>query len=172
MKTKILLVAVFVLAASGGASGADGVRPASRVEVIFVEPEKFTDLKDERSDSGRARDHLMAEIRGEIEKVALRYVAEGQHLEIKVTDVDLAGEFEPWLGSQFDDIRIMRDVYAPRMELEFRLTGADGKVISEGKRKLRQLAYMMSSGSPSWDPLRYDKEMLRDWMRREFKRAS
>jgi hypothetical protein len=30
----------------------------------------------------------------------------------------------------------------------------------------------MSATFPTWDPLRFDKEMLRDWMAREFKPAS
>ena len=45
----------------------------------------------------------------------------GLALEIQVTNIDLAGEFEPWRGPQFDRIRIMRDIYAPRFELTFRL---------------------------------------------------
>jgi hypothetical protein len=172
MKTKLLLVAAFAVVAGGVVHAADSAKPASRVEVIFVQPEKFTDLKDEYMDSGRAREHYMAEIQGQVEQLARRYVAEGQHLEVKFIDVDLAGDFEPWHGLDFDHVRIMREIYPPRMEIEFRLTDAGGKVISEGKRKLRSLGYLMTTVSPTWDPLRYDKDLLREWMGREFKRAS
>jgi hypothetical protein len=59
------------------------------------------------------------------------------------------------------------------MNLEFRLLDASGKVVSEGARRLNNLGYLMSLGMPTTDPLRYDKEMIRDWMRQEFaKRAS
>jgi hypothetical protein len=172
MRTKILFVAVCALAVSGILRAAESTKPVSRVAVTFVQVENYTDCKDEYTDSGRAREHILAEIQGTFEKLAPRYVAEGQRLEIKVTDVDLAGDFEPWRNLGYEDIRYMREIYPPRMELEFRLIGVDGKVISEGKRKLRQAGYMMSAAFPSWDPLRYDKGMLQDWMRREFKRSS
>lgn len=173
MSTKILFVAICALAVNGALRAAETAKPAtSRVEVTFVQAENFTDCKDEYSDSGRAREHILAEIQGVFEKLAPRYVTEGQRLEIKVTNIDLAGDFEPWRSLGHHDIRYMRDIYPPRMELEFRLIDADGRVIREGKRKLLQAGYMLSMAYPTWDPLRYDKEMLRDWMGREFKRSS
>jgi len=172
MRTRILFVAIFALLISGVLRAAEPSKSVSRVGITFVQAENYTDCKDEYTDSGRAREHILAELQGAFEKLAPRYVAEGQRLEIKVTDVDLAGDFEPWRNLGYEDIRYMRDIYPPRMELEFRLIGADGKVVREGKRKLRQLGYMMTASFPSWDPLRYDKEMLRDWMRQEFKRSS
>jgi len=172
MKTKFLLVAVFAFVAVGAVQAADSTKPASRVEVVFIQPEKFTDLKDEYMDSGRAREHILGEIQSQLQMLGRRYVGEGQHLEVKVIDVDLAGDFEPWRGMGFDDIRIMREIYPPRMEIEFRLTDASGKVLSEGKRQLRSLGYLMTTAMPTWDPLRYDKELLREWMGREFKRVS
>jgi len=172
MKPRNLFGAFFVLAAICGTHAADSAASTSRVEIMFVHPEKFTDCKDERIDTGRAREHILAEIQLTIEKLAARYLTEGQHLEIKVTDIDLAGDFEPWHNPGFDDIRYMRDVYPPRMELEFRLIGADGKVIVAGNRKLQQLGFMLAAGFPTSDPLRFDKEMVRDWFAREFKRSS
>jgi hypothetical protein len=58
------------------------------------------------------------------------------------------------------------------MTLEFRLTDAAGKVVAEGQRRLQNLGYLLSVAMPTNDPLRYDKDMIRDWMRQEFKRAS
>ncbi|MGH6821656.1 MAG: DUF3016 domain-containing protein, partial [Methylocella sp.] len=93
----------------------------------------------------------------------------GQHLTVRITDIDLAGAFEPWHGPDFDHIRILKEIYPPAMKLEFQLTGPDGKVVTGGKRELRQLGYQMTTELPTWDPLRYDKEMLRSWLWREFK---
>lgn len=173
MRAKILIIVVCVLTAGCAHQTAELVKPAaSRAEVVFVQPEGFTDCKDESMDTGRAREHILAEIKATIEKLASHCVAEGQHLEIKITDIDLAGDFEPWRNANYSDIRYLRDIYPPRMELEFRLTGAEGKIIREGKRKLQQLGYMMSIVFPSSDPLRFDKELLHDWMTQEFKRSS
>lgn len=174
MKTnKLLIVFACGLAAVCAAKAADVTKTASPVSVTFVTPEKFTDLKDGYMDTERDRDYLLGEIKTQIEALAPKFLVAGQSLEIKVTDIDLAGDFEPWHGIDFDHIRVLKDIYPPRMTLEFRLVDADGKVVSEGTRRLQNLSYLMTLAMPSTDPLRYDKEMIRDWMRQEFyKRAS
>jgi hypothetical protein len=163
---------VLGLVAVGAAVAASTDKPAATVEVTFVAPEKFTDAKEDYMDSEKGRDALLSELKQHLEKRGAKHLSANQRLEIKVTEVDLAGDFEPWRGPQFHDVRIVKDLYPPRVNLEFRLIGADGKVISEGKRELRDLGYMLSLAMPTSDPLRYDKEMLTDWLRREFKRPS
>ncbi len=169
---KSLLVAVLSLVIAGGCVGAGASNATSRVEVLFVDPEKFTDAKSESFDSEQGRKQILDTLRSHVEQLARSYVSEGQHLVVRFTDIDLAGDFEPWQGPQFSDIRILRDIYPPRMTVEFRLTGADGKVVSEGKRELQDLGYLMHLSMPTSDGLRYDKELLSDWMRREFRRSA
>lgn len=63
---------------------------------------------------------------------------------------------------------MMRDIYPPRIDLDFTLTDANGKVLRQGSRKLRNLGYLSSGtgmGSNS-DSLRYDKALLDRWLRR------
>ena len=48
----------------------------------------------------------------------------------------------------------MKDIYPPRVKLEFRLIGADGKVVSEGKRELQDLGYLMNLAPSTSDPRR------------------
>jgi hypothetical protein len=172
MKTKLLLVFACTAALLGSAHAADSAQPASPVSVIFISPEKFTDVRDDIMDSDGNRDRLLGEIKANIENTARQYVGAGQTLEIKVTDIDLAGDFEPWRGAEFSHIRMLKEIYPPRMDLEFKLVGADGKVISEGKRHLQDLTYLMTTMLPASDTLRFDKEMVRSWVRQEFKRAS
>ncbi|MBI3885942.1 MAG: DUF3016 domain-containing protein [Opitutae bacterium] len=172
MKTKTLLFATLSLVAAGALSAAASAPPSSQVDVTFVQPEKFTDAKTEAYDSDRGREQILGEIKSYVEKRAGHYLTAGQHLTVRITDIDLAGDFEPWHGPNFDDIRILKEIYPPRMTIEYRLTGADGKVISEGKRDLQNLGYLMSNAFPSSDGLRYDKEMLSDWMRRDLRRPS
>ena len=173
MKTKLLLVFACGLIAACVGRAAEEAKPAAQISVTYVAPEKFTDVKDNyTADSDRDRDRLLDELKSHIESAAKYYLAAGQTLEIQVTDVDLAGDFEPWRGMEFDHIRILKEIYPPRMNLQFRLLDAQGKVLSEGKRRLQNLGYLMSVGMPTSDPLRYDKELIRDWLRLEFKRAS
>lgn len=172
MKTKLPLLVVLGLVSVGAAVAARTDKPAANIEVTFVAPEKFTDVKDGFSDAERAREAILDELKDHLVTQGARFVASNQRLEIKVTDIDLAGDFEPWRSPQMQDVRIMKEIYPPRATLEFRLIGADGKVISEGKRELRDMSYLMTASLPNSDRLRYDKEMLGNWLRREFKRAS
>lgn len=172
MKPRLLLVCACGLAAVCAARTDAAVGPVAQVSVTFIAPEKFTDVKDDMTGSDRDRARVLDEIKAYMETLARDYLRAGESLELKVTDVDLAGDFEPWHGIEFDHIRILKEVYPPRMNLEFRLLDAEGKVVREGKRRLQNPGYLMTAGMPTNDPLRYDKEMIRDWMRQEFKRAS
>jgi hypothetical protein len=172
MKTKLPLMVFLGLMSAGMVLAATPEKSAPAIEVTFVAADKFTDVKDDHMDSERGREAVLEQIKEHLVTHGARYLAKGQRLQITVTDVDLAGDFEPWRGINFHDIRIVKDIYPPRMDLEFKLVDAEGKVVSEGKRQLRDLGYMLSLAMPNSDPLRYDKEMLNDWLRQEFKRRA
>ena len=172
MKTKITLLALFGLVVGGAAFATEPDKPAARVEVTFVNPEKFTDVKDSFMQTDRDRDYILERLKEHLVSRAPRFLAEGERLEIKFTNIDLAGDFEPWRGINFDHIRIMKDIYPPRMALEFRLLGANGEVVKEGKREVQDFSYLMSPSALVSDSLYYDKELLTNWLRSEFKRAS
>lgn len=172
MKTPhIILAAVFGLVAAGAICAADEAKPASRAEVVFSHPEKFTDVKDAYMGSDKGRDAYLDLLREHIVKQAERYVPEGQHLAVMVTDVDLAGDFELGRNPEAQDIRRVKDIYPPRIDLYFKLTDASGKVLKEGTRKLRDMNFMMNLSIHTTDPLRYENKLIDDWMRTDFPRA-
>jgi hypothetical protein len=152
---------------------ADTAKPnAASVTVTFDHPEKFTDVKDAEMATEKGRDAILAQIKDFVETRAKSYLRDGQKLEVKFTDIDLAGDFEPQLGPRFHDVRIVKDIYIPRLKLEFKLTGADGKVINEGKRELTDLGFMMRPAFPPSDNLRFEKDLLSDWLREDVKAAA
>jgi hypothetical protein len=171
MRTSHLIWLSSLSLMAGLVQGADPDTKATKpqVEVVFVEPEKFTDLRVDYYASTEPSARAQQELREHLVRAGQSCLKPGQTLLVRITNVDLAGDFEPWRGPDFDHIRILRDIYPPAITLEFRLTGADGKVLAEGKRELRELGYLTSLALPNWDPLRYDKEMLRSWLRRECK---
>jgi hypothetical protein len=166
----ISLVSILSLLAANAVFGASGDKPApTNVTVIFDHPEKFADIKDSYMPTEKGQNAILEQIRHFIVDHAQSHLREGQKLEIKFTDIDLAGDFEPQRGPSFNDIRIVKDIYFPRFNFGFKLTGADGKVISEGKRELRDQAFQMRMAFPPDDPLRYEKDILNDWLRNEFR---
>lgn len=150
-------------------------KPAAerRVAVTYVSPEKFTDFRSSGFGTATDKDlkYLTELFTNHLEKLAKQYLAPDERLEVTFKDIDLAGRYEPEHGPSTQDVRICRDITYPRMSLSFRLLGSDGQVRAEGERTLKDMSYNMTILPPTGDKeFRYDKELLNDWMRREFKK--
>lgn len=140
--------------------------PAARVEVVYVDPQKFTDVRNGYTQTDSARDFYLAEIRRYIEQRAGRRLADGDTLRVTITDVELAGDYEARRPS-VTNVRIIREVNPARIDLSFRLARADGTVLAEGERRLRSTGYPVGVGIDPADPLRYEKALLDDWLRQD-----
>lgn len=171
---RLLVAMAAVLAVAVAGARASEAKPESPVDVTFVSPEEFSDFTRSYSQKDDGQEGMMREFRAHLLNQARSLLQPGQRLEVKFLDIDLAGDFEPGRlhTAQGDNIRYLKEIYPPRVTIEFKLTGADGKVISEGKRELKELGYLMVTRLPSSDGLRYDKALLTDWMRREFRRST
>ena len=149
---------------------AAAVKPAeSPVSVTYVNPEQFTENRlYGRQDQFNRIDYL-AQLKAYLMKQGQAVLKPGQSLHVEITDIRLAGAYEHWHGPQWSYVRIMRDVYPPRIELNFRLVDQDGNVLREGKRVLRDLDYLhsgVSVPSATGASLYYDKALLRRWLMR------
>lgn len=167
---------LLVVALLGLVSLARATSPAPadvRAEVLFLEPEKFTDVKDSSMGGDVRRTTYLDQIRDHLIQQARYFVPVGSRLQVTFTDIDMAGDFEPWRGPQFDDIRIVKDLYPPRLVFSFRLTDSEGNVVKEGRRDLRDMAFMMKiTMATQSDTLRHEKALLDDWLRAEFRRLA
>lgn len=157
--------AAFLPSTWAAPSKADSAPPP--ITVAFEKPETFTDVKDSYHGSEKGRDSLLSALKKHLEKRGQRFLAPGQTLAITVTDLDMAGDFEPWRGPAYDDVRIVKDLYPPRIKLSFQLSDSSGRVLSSGNRELTDLSFQMSVSVNMSDPLRYEKDMLDSWLRRE-----
>ena len=171
MKTRHLWLLSVVAFGPALAASAAETRVVGRAEIVFFEPEKFTDVRD--SYMGEAtRTTYLEQIRDHVLEQAKYYVPEGHKLLVTFTDIDMAGDFEPWHGARWTDVRIVKDIYPPRINLTFRLVDAEGRVVKEGKRELRDLAFLMKiSLNFRDDSVRHEKALLDDWIRSEFPRV-
>ena len=64
-----------------------------RVEVVFSQPDKFTDIRDSYNSSDMGRKANLDQIRDYLVNPANKYVSPGQKLTVPFTGIDLAGAF-------------------------------------------------------------------------------
>jgi hypothetical protein len=168
MKTFLLplLVAGLVLAGcTTTTKPANGVT-ADAVTVEFTNPDTFRDIRD--SLAGTVDENAVATLRAYLKDNAPAHLQSGQKLRVTFTDIDLAGDFVP--GVEAERIRLVKAIYIPRQEFSFVVTDAAGKVVKEGKRTLTDLDFQMNvSRIGSDQPYFYDKILLEEWLRKEFK---
>lgn len=140
-------------------------KPPARTEVIFVNPEKFTDVKDSDFASEKGRDEILGRIRDFIVERADAMLPPGQKLTVTFTDIDLAGEYEPWRGAQFGDVRIVKAIYPPGFKFSYKITDEAGETIKSGEENIRDLAFDMRLTFDRQDTLHYEKDILGEWIR-------
>jgi hypothetical protein len=139
-----------------------------RIQVSWSNPADFADTQENYGVDRERPEEWLSQLARHLRYRADRALPSGQQLDVIFTDVKRAGAFEPWRGPRWDEIRIIKDIYPPRIDLRYTLTGADGTVLGEGERKLRDPAFLSGATPNAQDPLRYEKRLLDDWLRREF----
>lgn len=165
----LLAILVLVLASAFTVAAAHpDVKTPAQVSVHYHNPHKFTESR--QSGFGHGFDHgnYLQKLKAFLVHRATPMLDKGQHLSITFTNIDLAGAYEPWHGPEWSNVRFMRDIYPPRFTFTFTLTGANGQVLRQGKRKLIDLAYLydLPTAAGDTDPLHYDKALLGRWLRR------
>ncbi|MCB1122337.1 MAG: DUF3016 domain-containing protein [Verrucomicrobiae bacterium] len=136
---------------------------AAQVEVTFQNPEKYRDIEYGEGRVERGIKIYLPMLEKFITQQAKRYLEDGQHLSIVFSDIDLAGEYEPWRRIEYQDIRIVKSIYPPLMVFNYELTDSDGNVIKSGEERLLDLTFEYRPRISFHDDLFYEKEMLKDW---------
>ena len=136
------------------------------VKVDFVNPEKFTDIKD---NNGFRQMEVLKDIEAHLIERAGKSLP-GRDVRIHVTDVDLAGEVEPF-GRRAEWLRVMRTVTLPSIAFSYEVSEG-GKVVQQGEVRLRDMNYQDGFNSySSGDTLRYEKRMIDRWFKEQFNPA-
>ena len=163
------LIPLFLGMAAGCALPADTAsKAAPRTVVTFDHPENFTDVKDGYVPTDGGRDAILSHIREFLVSRADRLLPEGYRMTVTFSDIDLAGEFEPWHGVQWENVRIIKAIYPPALKFTYSVTDPSGKVVKEGSEDIRDMAFQMRLLTPydtSIDNLGYEKGILDDWAR-------
>jgi hypothetical protein len=164
----LLLTAALIAGGCQSTSTSSNHAAVSDVAVNFQDPEKFDDVRE--TFAGGPSQYYLDILSKHLKEVAAAHLAAGQKLTVTFTNIDLAGDFIPSGRVDLNDVRIIKDIYIPRMTLTFQLKDASGAVIKEGERKLSDMNFQDNiSLIGRNEPLNYDKALLDKWVTSEFK---
>ncbi|ACB76477.1 DUF3016 domain-containing protein [Opitutus terrae] len=139
------------------------------VQVEFKDMDRFTDFSDEPWGNAIRPEDAAAQFREAVVDEARRHLREGQRLKVVFTDVDLAGDHLPSIRVGATSVRVVKELYPPRIKLTFTLTDANGTVLKQGERNLIDRDFLMRADISIDRSLRYDLHLLRDWLRSELR---
>lgn len=142
-----------------------GAPAAAEVRVEFVAPEHYTDA----GTYGEDRALNLRALAQHLEHFGQQCLGEGESLELRVLDVDLAGREEWWHRSGYD-LRVMRDITWPRIDLQYLWRDRDGRTLGEARERVADPSYLWRSAYVRSDTemLPYEKAMLREWFEKRF----
>ncbi|HEY5781950.1 MAG TPA: DUF3016 domain-containing protein [Lysobacter sp.] len=141
------------------------------VSVTWDDPANFTEIRYSLNKYESRRGNWVEKLAHHLRDRAEKRLPPGEQLQVNITNIERAGAYEPWRGVQFYDTRFILDVYPPRMSFDYRRIGADGTVIAQGQREIRDMGYLITA-NPYFnsDALRYEKALIDRWISQELPR--
>jgi hypothetical protein len=139
---------------------------AAKINVTWSDPSKYRDIDAGTEGRKRFQENMFSEFDKHFSKLG-KALPEDQTLDIEVTDVDLAGDVH---AGGMNQIRIVKDLYFPRIKFSFKLINADKAIILSDNVNLKDMNFMVG-GSLRYrnQALGYEKQLLDDWFKDTFK---
>ncbi|UJF22694.1 DUF3016 domain-containing protein [Shewanella sp. OMA3-2] len=135
------------------------------VKVEWQEPDNYRDIKSSNELQSRFENRFFEAITKNINKQAEKILKPNQKLEMQVSNVDLAGDVRPTFGATVGDLRIVKELYPPRMTFTYQIL-EDSKVIISGDEKLTDMGFLNRISRINERPFEAETNMLDDWLKR------
>lgn len=151
--------------------GSFAIAQAQSLVIEFESPGEFRDFRLNSLSEERTARVFEREVVRSLDSTVGRVIGEGQ-LHLTFTDIDLAGDIQPWRTRTAQDIRFVEAIYPPRLDFRYVVKDENGEVVLEGETAQRDLAFMHRIGvGRSSSSFFFETELLRDWIRRDLQRA-
>ncbi len=93
------------------------------VSVQWTDPAQFSEIKFSGNRWESEQGTWVVDLARYLRDEAGQRLARGQTMDVTITDIDRAGRYEPVVRAAMQDIRIVKDIYPPRMTLRFVVKG-------------------------------------------------
>jgi Protein of unknown function (DUF3016) len=142
---------------------------AGETKVTWQDPDNYTDIREGNELRESFREQLFKDFELIFADLA-KQLPHGYLFEVTVTDVDLAGEvnrMNEMRGRSLENIRIVKNIYRPRIAFNYTLTNAAQGLVASGKEDIRDNAFLSSDGSPGKTRFGYEEKMLKNWFKKQ-----
>ncbi|MFQ3206112.1 MAG: hypothetical protein ACI9IT_000246 [Glaciecola sp.] len=180
----LFLVTVFLVSAQAMSSNiesadADAVelqKGQSNVLIEWIEPKKFRDVRHPTMSRKRHRESVLLELETFFTSLG-EELPEGHKLNLRVTDLDLAGTVQPpgmvglrnFPNRGIENYRIVRNIDIPRMTFSYELVDDQGKILQQEEVNLKDMSFLSRAGSANKNTsLKYEKVMISRWFKETF----
>lgn len=163
MKSGALMFALLTMAA---------VSVAGEVKVEYKDYKKFIDMKPANEPRGAFEKRTMASF-DQIFADLAKNLPEGYSWTVVVTDIDLAGDVNHMMTQTGQQIRVIKDIFIPRINFSHTLLDQNKVVVLEEKDlKLKEMGFMNRSNvGRAGEPLEHERGMLERWFKDKIKPA-
>lgn len=144
---------------------------AAELDIRWENPERYRDVEASNSVSqSKYEQRVFDELSSHFSLAAARQLPPGQQLNVVVHDVDLAGYVEYFIMPYNQGIRVVDDLYAPRLDFSWELRDEADQVIAQGEAELKERTSFrhFNTRINRNDPLFYEKRLIDEWMRTNF----
>lgn len=161
MRKLAILLALFSLTAQASTPN------AAEVKVAWQHPEKYTDIRPSNGTKAAYQKQVISAFDKIWADFATKLPA-GYRLEVTIKDLDLAGDVNPMFRIDHNDIRVVKEIYFPRMNLDYVLFDENKQQVAAGQdEKIKDMGFMMSTPSGyNRREFAYEAEMLKKWFNR------
>ncbi|MGI2258002.1 DUF3016 domain-containing protein [Shewanella sp. GXUN23E] len=174
MKYRYALSSLVLLAAvTGCTSTSDSGKQAvvenylthdGNVYIVWKDPAEYTDIESTMWLQSKFDQYLFTELTEDLGQLANQFLDKDQQLDLMVTNVDLAGDVQPTFGAGPDDVRVVSELYPPKIAFEYALK-QNGKIIKQGKENINDMGFLFGIQPITNDPFPYERQILRKWFK-------
>ncbi len=169
MKSKLTFSLILFLFGFVGAALADS---DARLTATLTDVDNFRDFSVSGMSEERTKGVFESEFNRFARTEARRSIPEEYRVHLEFTDIDMAGDIQPWRNRNHSDLRYIEAIYPPMLEFKYTVKDAEGETVLEGEKTLRDINYLFSPNQRfrSFTSFRYELSMLSDWLRGELRR--